>query len=365
MDTNGFSRRRFLSAVGIAGAVGTAGCQTLGETGTTDSAESAGQSSTQTEGQSGDTVYAEVYQQVVDAVVSIRIYAREGRGSQGSGFLIDDRHVVTNEHVVSAGDVVTVRFEETGWIDATVVGTDVYSDLAVLEVEGTPSETTPLSFVDSDPAIGSEVVAVGNPFGLSGSVSSGIVSGVNRTLPGANNFSIADAVQTDAAVNPGNSGGPLVDLDGNVVGVINAGGGDNVAFAISAALTQRVVPELIETGNYDHSYMGVALQNVDSVLADVNDLDEATGVYVDDILEGGPSEGVLQGSDGTAQRYDTEIPTGGDVIKSLNGTPTPTRQILASFLAVESSPGDTLDVAIVRDGAEQTVELTLGSRPEP
>jgi len=375
MDSDGLSRRRLLAAVGV-GVAGTAGCQSLvTRSDQSDNATAETQTPTavtETPGRDGQTttggdgsVYSDVYDEVADGVVSIQVYDSVSRPSSGSGFLIDGDYIVTNEHVVSAGDTVYVRYAGTDWREVSVAGTDVYSDLAVIDVDSTPDTTDPLSWTNSRPAIGTRVVAIGNPFGLSGSVSEGIVSGVDRTLRGANNFSIAAGIQTDAAVNPGNSGGPLVDLDGNVVGVINSGGGDNVGFAISAELSQRIVPSLIQTGSYEHSYMGVRLQSVDPIVAEANGLAEASGVYIDSVASGGPSDGVLQGSDGSETIDGIEAPTGGDVVRRLDETPTPTRQNLATFLALETSPGDTIDVTVLRDGETQTVELTLGSRPEP
>lgn len=369
MDSDSLSRRQFLGALGVAAAAGAAGCQSPGQAQpATDNPESrdsvrtdaADQLSADVEGR-----YAEVYQQVAPSVVSIRVYESSGRGSEGSGFLLDDRHIVTNEHVVDGGDAYYTRFTTTGWREVSLVGADVYSDLAVLEIDDPPASADPLSFVDSDPAVGTEVVAIGNPFGLSGSVSAGIVSGVDRTLRSANNFSIADAIQTDAAVNPGNSGGPLVTLDGDVVGVINSGGGDNVAFAISAQLAQRVVPSLVQRGSYQHSYMGVLLRNVSPLVAEANRLDQATGVYIDDTVDDGPADGVLQGSRGSRVVSGVEVPTGGDVILALDDTPTPTRQALSTFLALETSPGDSVAVTVRRDGTERTVDLQLGRRPAP
>ncbi len=205
-----FTRRAMLGALGTAVAA-TAGCQSPGTSSNSDGT-APDQSGAADAVVQSDSVYTDVYQEVADAVVSIRVYAEDSRGGQGSGFLIDDEHIVTNEHVVAGGDEYYVRFADTGWRSASVVGADVYSDLAVLRIGATP-DVTPLSFVKTEPTVGTEVVAIGNPFGLSGSVSAGIVSGVDRTLQSANNFSIADAVQTDAPVNPGNSGGPLVTLE--------------------------------------------------------------------------------------------------------------------------------------------------------
>ncbi|WP_276272095.1 S1C family serine protease [Haloarcula litorea] len=366
MASEQLSRRRFLAALGVA--AGTAGCQSPGSPGSEHGGASATDDGTTSsaggETRSG-TEYTAVYRAVADAVASIRVYDRDGRGAGGSGFLVDGDHLVTNEHVVAGADEVYARFADTGWRPVSVVGTDVYSDLAVLRVGDPPDGVDPLSFATRDPPVGTRVVAIGNPFGLSGSVSEGIVSGVDRTLPAANNFSIADAIQTDAAVNPGNSGGPLVSLDGDVLGVINSGGGDNVGFAISAALARRVVPSLLRTGDYEHSYMGVALQSLTPLVATANGIDPASGVYIDRVLDGGPSDGVLRGSTGTETLTGTEVPVGGDVVRRLDGTPTPTRQEFSTFLALETSPGDTIAAELVRDGETRTVDLTLGERPAP
>ncbi len=354
------SRRSVLTAIGASVAAGSAGCQVPSEGSSSDS-----DATTSSGGQSSESVYTAVYEDVADAVASIRVYYDTGGASQGSGFLMDQSHLVTNQHVVDSASSVFVRFDGTDWRAVEVVGEDIYSDLAVLRIEARPPDTDSLAFVDQPPEIGTQVVAIGNPFGLSGSVSEGIVSGVNRTLQSANNFSIAAGIQTDAAVNPGNSGGPLVNLDGEVVGVINSGGGDNVGFAISAQLARRVLPALVEDGSYDHPYMGVSLRSVSPLVARANDLDDASGVYIDEVLPGGPSDGVLQGSTGSTTIDGVTVDTGGDIVRQLDGVPIQTRQELATHLALETSPGDTMAVTVQRDGQEQTVDLRVGTRPDP
>ncbi|QLH80027.1 trypsin-like peptidase domain-containing protein [Halosimplex rubrum] len=312
------------------------------------------------------STYTDVYRSTVPSVAQIQVYTGGPTPSQGTGFVYSDGHVVTNQHVVEGAERIYLRFSDGGWLDATVEGTDVYSDLAVLSVEELPESAEPLALRESDPDVGTEVIAIGNPFGYSGSVSAGIVSGVNRTLPAPNDFSIPDAIQTDAPVNPGNSGGPLVTLDGTVAGVINSGGGDNIGFGISAPLVRRVVPALLEDGEFEHAYMGVRLRTVDPLHAEANDVDERVGVYIDLVREDGPADGVLRGSTGeTTVAGQSGVGTGGDVVVSMDGTSIPTREALASFLALETSPGDTIDVTVLRDGEERTVELTLGSRPDP
>jgi S1-C subfamily serine protease len=240
----------------------------------------------------------------------------------------------------------------------------VYSDLATLRPESVPESATPLPLAEGSAQVGQEVVAIGNPLGYSGSVTSGIVSGVDRALPSPTGFQIPDAIQTDAPVNPGNSGGPLVSLDGTVLGVINSGGGDNIGFAISAALMSRVVPALARSGSYDHPYMGVALTNVTPLIAEANDLDPASGVYIDAVRGGGPTDGVLEGSTGETTVGGRRVPTGGDVVDALAGEQTPTTQGLASALALETTPGEPTDITFRRDGRRQSRTFRVGTRPE-
>jgi S1-C subfamily serine protease len=309
--------------------------------------------------------YERVYRETIPSVVLIRVYGEGGPLGQGSGFVHPDgSHVVTNQHVVEGGQRVRVRFNDGTWAAADIQGTDAYSDLAVLAVD-TPSTATPLSLVDEPASIGTQVVVLGAPFSFGGSASAGIVSGVDRSLPSQTGFSIADAVQTDAAVNPGNSGGPLVTLDGQVAAVINSGQGENVNFGISAALTRRVVTALVADGSYDHPYMGVRLLEVTPAVAKANDLDATRGILVVDVLPDGPADGTLQGSDGGTTALGQSVPTGGDVIVALDGREILTQAGLASYLATEKRPGETLDVRIVRDGRERTVSFELGARPDP
>ena len=378
MDRPSPTRRGFLAATGSLLAAGAAGCQGLAPTQPTsepaptdrpdDGLPETPQLTTLSDDPGDDfedgNQYTRVYRDVVDSVSAVRVRTASGT-SQGTAWMYDDEHMVTNEHVVAGGQDFFVWFGETGWREARVVGTDVYSDLAVLRPRTHPDSATPLPLVSGEPPIGTRVVAIGNPFGLGGSVTSGIISGVNRSLPAANGFSIADAVQTDAAVNPGNSGGPLVTLEGRVVGVINSGGGDNIGFAISAALLERIVPVLVRGGDYRHSYMGIGLEDVTPPLVRANDLPFARGVYVGEVVAGTPSDGVLRGSTGTEFVNGTEVPVGGDVILGMGGTPIPTTQALSTYLALETSPGDTIPIEVYRDGGRQTVRLTLGQRPPP
>lgn len=310
-----------------------------------------------------ESPYTKVYRQTVGSVVLVQV--ADPLGGQGSGFVFDgEGHVLTNQHVVAGTDRVDLRFADGTWRTATVLGTDAYSDLAVLSVDGGPSLEA-LPFVDTAPAIGTEVVAIGSPFGLTESLTTGVVSGVHRSISTAGNFTISDAVQTDAAVNPGNSGGPLVTLDGDVVGVIRSGGGDNIGFAISAALVQRVAPALVDRGRYRHSYLGVGIIDVSPTLAEANDLDRSAGVYVDRVVEGGPADGVLEGSTDTRTVGGVEVPVGGDVIVAIDGEPIPTSGALGRHLALETRPDQSVTIELVRGGEPSTVDLRLGARPPP
>jgi S1-C subfamily serine protease len=356
------TRRTFLAAVGTAAAAGLAGC--TGGTG----GEAAGEPSEATrsvqEGQaaSGEP-FAAVYEQVVGSVVQIQGFDADGRVGQGSGFVAFDDVVVTNQHVVAGTSEVVVGFTDGSTATGEVLGTDVYADLAAIDV-AVPDGIDPLSFVEREPPVGTQVMAVGAPFGLGESASSGIVSGVDRSLPSRSGFTVPDALQTDAAVNPGNSGGPLVTLDGEVVGVITAGGGENIAFAISAAMVERVVPDLVVDGEYDHSFIGVGLRDLDPPLVRANEFGRSTGVYVNAVLEDGPAAGVLQGSTGEETELGVTVPTGGDLILGLDGQSVQSLADLSTYLALNTRPGDLLSVTVLRDGTRRTLSVTLGERPE-
>lgn len=305
-----------------------------------------------------------VYRDVVESVTAVEIETAEGQAG-GTAWVYEDSYLVTNEHVIADGRNPYLWFTDIGWREAEVVGTDRHSDLAVLEARNKPESATPLPTVDEPRAVGTSVAAVGNPFGLTGSFTTGVISGRNRTIPiPGSDFSIADGIQTDAALNPGNSGGPLITFDGEVVGIVSAGRGENIGYAISAAMVENVVPELIEDGEYEHSHLGVRLADVRPALIEANELPVSWGVYIHEVVEGGPSDGNLQGSDREEVVDGRNVWIGGDVIVRMDDWTIQDRERLSAFLALETDPGDTIEIEIVRDGDRDVVDVTVGSRPD-
>jgi serine protease Do len=374
-----FSRRRLLAGTATALSAAIAGCalgtpqsreeSPSGSDSFPDEYDRPGENPGQPEANGG---LSEVYEKVVDSVAAVRVEAEEGGGG-GTAWVYDgsENYLVTNEHVVRDIDEPFVWFNGNGWREGEVVGTDFHSDLAVIEVlDGMPEEATGLSFVENPVPVGTEVIVIGNPFRLTGSFTTGVVSGRNRNIDLRDrSFSIADGIQTDAAVNAGNSGGPLLTTDQRVAGVINSGivRGNNVGFAISARMAREVIPELISDGEYRHSRMGVLLTDVTPDIIEANDLSKTWGVYVARAQEDGPAEGVLQGSEEETRTVrGREVQIGGDVIIRLSNDDvtwrTPTTERLSAYLALHTKPGDTIDVTVLRNGEEQTVELTLTSR---
>ena len=278
--------------------------------------------------------------------------------SQGSGFVYDDQgHVITNEHVVDGAGEITIRFLDGTTRSAQLVGSDPSTDLAVVKVDAPASFLEPLRLADSsDVEVGDDVVAMGSPFGLEGTITSGIVSALHRQMTAPNRFSINDTIQTDAAINHGNSGGPLLDDRGLVIGVnaqieSESGGSDGVGFAIPSNTVRSVVTQIVETGEVEHAYLGVVM------------VDVANGVAVTGVRDGSPAEDAgLRPSDGERVEDGQRVPTGGDVIVEFEGEAVDSTAELQS--AVEARrPGDTVELTVLRGGDSRTVEITLGERP--
>jgi serine protease Do len=295
----------------------------------------------------------------------------------GSGFVYDtDGHIVTNNHVVDGAQKVVVTFYDGTEASATVVGTDPASDLAVVKVDVSKSMLQPVKLGNSDSLqVGQFVVAIGNPFDLQNSMSTGIVSGLGRMLPldsasTTGTYNIPDMVQTDAAINPGNSGGPLLDMNGEVVGVntaIESGvrQSSGVSYAVPVDLVKIVVPDLISKGKVEHPWLGMAGNTISSDQATAMKLDANTrGVLVNSVTTGGPSDkaGIKGGnSKATIDGIDTTI--GGDVILGINDKTVKIFDDLLAYIFTHTRPGDVVTLHILRDGKPMDVKVTMGVRP--
>ncbi len=332
--------------------------------------------------------YERLYRDAIPSVVSVYVGLEAPSAGAGSGFVYDadtddppddaDGYVVTNEHVVRGASEVELRFSDGQWRTGAVAGRDAYTDLAVVRVPDPPAGATPLPVAAATPDPGRPVAALGNPMGLDGSISAGIVSGVNRSLPTSNRFAIPDVVQTDAPINPGNSGGPLVTLADDadvgtdadatrtyeVVGVNRARQGDNIGFAVSPAIVNRVVPALVADGRYRHSYLRTRTVDVTPAVAEANGLDAARGVLVVDVAEGPTGGDVLRGCDRTETVRGRPVPVGGDVVVGIGGRELRTHEGLMRYLITETRPGEPVEVDVVRDGRPVALGVVLGERPD-
>jgi S1-C subfamily serine protease len=350
--------------------LGPVGAATAGGIGGTDTAERSTDTTVQR-----TCNYESLYNETIQSVVTIRVLAEQGQGL-GSGFVYDENHVVTNQHVVADANRVEVQFNRGEWRTAEVVGTDAYSDLAVLRVNDTPDYAAPLDLRPRDPEPGQPVAALGSPLGFEATITNGIVSGTNRSLLAGgqqgpqgqqgSQFTIPNVVQTTAAINPGNSGGPLVDCRGRVLGVntATAAGSDNIGFAVPASRVDRVVPSLIANGSYAHSFLGIGWLDVSPAIAEANDLNITRGVLVRNVVSGSPADGVLEGGEGTEQVNGFDVLVGGDVILAVDGKRVTAGEDLSSYLT-QTRPGETVTLTILRDGERMQVEVELGERPPP
>ena len=308
--------------------------------------------------------YTQLYERTIDSVVQIQTT----QGS-GSGFVFDvgeangPSYVVTNQHVVNQTTQVGVRFARGETRTGSVIGATKTADLAVVRVNDTPGYVEALPVANETPRPGDRVAAIGSPLGLETTITSGIVSGVNRTSPVG--FPLPNTIQTDAPINPGNSGGPLVSCDtGAVIGVNQAGGAENIGFAIGASIVNQIVPTLIQQGDYSYPLLGVQGVTLTQPLAEANELNVTDGVYVVDPVDGTPAAETLQGATDSTVVNDQRVPLGGDVIVGIDNRTVESREDLLSYLFTETQPGETVEVTIVRDGERQTVNVTLSERPD-
>jgi S1-C subfamily serine protease len=319
---------------------------------------------------------SEIYEQTYKGVVEITAVSsqssplggeQQARG-QGSGFVYDtEGHVVTNQHVVDGAETVSVRFWDGSTHDGTVVGSDPSTDLAVIEVDAPASILQPLELGDSTQlSVGEGVAALGSPFGLEGTLTSGIVSALNREMTSPNGFTISNSIQTDAAINHGNSGGPLVNAAGQVIGVntqikSESGGSDGIGFAIPSSTVASIVPEIVSSGSVEHAYLGVAVASLSQSVAD--ELGVPAGPMVTEVRQGTPAaDAGLRAATGSAMVDGQSFPTGGDVITAVDDTAVTSGTDLQTAIDAKR-PGDTVTITYTRDGSSTTVEVSLGTRP--
>lgn len=296
----------------------------------------------------------------------------------GSGFVYDkDGHVITNSHVIANADKITVIFPDDTEADATLVGADPDSDLAVLQVDVAADQLQPVTMGDSDGLkVGQFVVAIGNPFGLDGSMTTGIISGLGRQLPsGARTpsgqaFTIPDIIQTDAAINPGNSGGPLLNLQGEVIGVNTAIASQNgtfsgVGYAVPAATVKQVVPVLISNGRIEHPWLGISGTTLDRDLAQAMDLNaDQRGVLVVTVVADSPADKAnLRGSETTTTIDGLETPIGGDVITQINDVIVIDFDDLLTYIVNDTKVGQTVTLQVLRDNEPLEISVKLEARP--
>lgn len=328
-------------------------------------------------------VFTEVYNRVSPSVVAISVTARrssaQGFGpsgnvrGNGSGFVIDtEGHIVTNNHVVEGATRIEVNFFDGTLARAEVIGLDPDSDLAVLDVDLPAEKLHPITWGDSDQlVIGQPVLAIGSPFGQRWTLTSGIISAVDRTIQGLTNFSIGGVIQTDASINPGNSGGPLLDLEGRVIGVNSqimseSGSSSGVGFAIPSNLTRKVSESLINDGYVSYSYLGISGGDVTLSLIDSLELEnDMRGVVVADVSPGSPAARAGLKAPGEFEEVDGEqVPTSVDIITAINGETLNGINGLISYLARNTEPGDEVVLSVLRNGTEQ-LDLTARLTPRP
>ena len=317
----------------------------------------------------------EIFEQTEESVVQVNVRTTDGRnnpGNMGSGFVYsEDGYIITNNHVVDDAGIVNITFLDGESYTAKIIGTDPDLDLAVLKVEMESRYIQPIPIGDSSQLkVGEQITAIGNPFGLSGSMTSGIISQMGRLLPQDSGYSIPDVIQTDAAINPGNSGGPLLNMKGEVVGINTAiqsatGEFTGVGFAVPSNTVKKVIPVLIRDGIFHHPWMGISGSDVDPELAKVRGLASSKGFLVATVIEGSPAEEAgLLGVTDTKEIDGREYPLDGDIIIKIDDVVVRKISDILIHLQREKSVGDEMIMTINRDGAIIEATLVLGERPQ-
>jgi putative serine protease PepD len=322
---------------------------------------------------------ADIYKRDAPSVVQITVTTggtnngffgqSQGSTAQGSGFVYDTQgDIVTDQHVVAGAQSMSVKFSNGATYKATLVGSDASSDLAVIKVNAPSSLLHPLALADSSTVqVGDGVVAIGSPFGLQGTITQGIVSALHRDITAPNNFTIQDSIQTDAAINHGNSGGVLLNLNGDVIGVTaqidsESGGNDGVGFAIPSNTVRSVVSQLTTGGSVQRGYVGVHIQSIPADVASQLK-NTAAGVAITQVVAGSPAaKAGLKAATGSQVVNGQQYATGGDVITALDGHAVSSSDSLQAEVAGKK-PGSKITLTVVRNGSTRTVTVTLGTRP--
>jgi len=304
-------------------------------------------------------------------VNTIRNQTMNETGGVGSGFVFDKMgHIITNAHVIEGSTKTVVTFLDGRSYNAEIIGMDEYTDIGVIKVNADLKLLQPLSLGDSSNLnVGEPITAIGNPFGLSGSMTSGIVSQMGRLLPSGSGYSIPDVIQTDAAINPGNSGGPLLNMQGNIVGINTAiqsttGEFTGVGFAIPSQTVAKIVPTLISEGEYKHPWIGISGRDIDPDTANVLGLKDALGFLIITVVENSPAaDAGLIGSNKTIEVDGKEYPVGGDVIVAVDGMDVRKIDDILVHLQRVKTVGDEMNLEVLRDGRTTNVTVILQERP--
>jgi S1-C subfamily serine protease len=295
----------------------------------------------------------------------------QDREATGSGFVLDsDGRILTNAHVVNGATSVSVTFGDKTVRDAEIVGKDESTDLALLKVDPKGLDLRPMSLGDSKTVqVGDPTIAIGNPFGFDRTLTTGVVSALQRQITAPDGYTIENVIQTDAAINPGNSGGPLIDAGGRVIGInsqIATGGGGNgsvgIGFAVPIDTAKDVVKQLAEHGRVERPWLGLQYLPVDSTLTALK-VPAKSGLLVQEVLENGPAaDAGIRAGDNVVDVNGSQVALGGDVITKIDDREMRTSDDVRQVLA-DHKPGDTVHVVLVRDGDTREIEVTLGNRP--
>jgi S1-C subfamily serine protease len=368
------------AAVGISAAVGLADdsdtvVTTVAAPTTTATAEPATFDATE----AGTKSIQEIYEAAGPGVVQVTstsvvtdnpFFGPQSASSLGSGFVVDrDGYIVTNYHVIENAQEIEVNFSGDDRVPATIVGSDPSTDLAVLKIDAQSRALTPLPLGNSDDVhVGDAVVAIGNPFGLERSVTAGIVSALQRDITAPNGYTIDKVIQTDAPINQGNSGGPLLNARGEVIGVnsqieTETGGNVGIGFAVPVNTVKEVVSQIKESGKVEHAYLGVQMQEITPELAETVNVPVDEGVMIVGVVDGSPADQAgLQGGEQQVIVGGRSYVLGGDIVLRADGRPVTSPDELRTII-MEKSPGDPLTLEIQRGQSQRTVNVTLGQQP--